>query len=153
MKEPTIDRQRTVVTHGQASVIAQPRIGALHDPAPLVSPQGSAVLRWRLAPSFTMRNDQFDAAPSQLLAQRIRSSFLLSSISPHLWFLVIQKPQFLLFTSTQSLTSAARSLPAPPPCKRRTSPASSRRAARYASRARRGRLPHVASRLPDRLLT
>jgi len=100
MKEPTIDRQRTVVTHGQASVIAQPRIGALHDPAPLVSPQGSAVLRWRLAPSFTMRNDQFDAAPSQLLAQRIRSSFLLSSISPHLWFLVIQKPQFLLFTST-----------------------------------------------------
>src|SRR5215831_971480 len=71
MKEPTIDRQRTVVAHGQTSVVAQPRKGALNDPASLVSPQGSAVLRGRLASPFTMRNDQLDAAPSELLAQRI----------------------------------------------------------------------------------
>jgi len=32
MKEPMIDRQRTVVAHGQASVIAQPLKGALLDP-------------------------------------------------------------------------------------------------------------------------
>ena len=50
------------------------------------------------------------------------------------------------------LTSAVPFLPAPPPCTLRTSPASSRRAARYASRACRGRLPRAASRLPDRLL-
>ena len=71
MKEPTIDRQRTVVAHGQTSVVAQPRKGALNDPASLVSPQGSAVLRGRLAPSFAMRNDQLDAVPRILLAQRI----------------------------------------------------------------------------------
>ncbi len=71
MKEPTIDRQRTIVAHGQAPVVAQPSKDALHDLAPLVSPQGSAVLRGRLAPPFTMRNDQLDTAPSELLPQRI----------------------------------------------------------------------------------
>jgi hypothetical protein len=71
MKEPTIDRQRTVVAHGQAPVVPQPRKSALNDPAPFVSPQASAVLRGRLAPTFPMRNDQLEATPSELLAQRI----------------------------------------------------------------------------------
>jgi len=46
--------------------------------------------------------------------------------------------------NTQSLTSAARSLPPPPPCTLCTSQASWPRAARYASRGCRGRLPRRA---------
>ena len=51
-------------------------------------------------------------------------SFLLLVVSGN------EKPQFLLLTNTQSLTSAARPMPAPPPRTMRTSPASSRRPAR-----------------------
>jgi hypothetical protein len=44
MKKSTIDRERTVVAHDQASEVSQTGIGAFHDPSPLVTSQDSSVL-------------------------------------------------------------------------------------------------------------
>src|SRR5262245_23918797 len=52
-----------------------------------------------------------------------------------------------------SFIAAALCRTAPPPCTRRTSRASSRRAAQCAFRAARGRPPHAEERSPDRLPT
>ena len=80
MEKSTIDRERTVVAHNQASEVSQPGIGAFHDPAPFVAPQGSSVLGCRSNPIPLVRTDQFDAA----LAQRLRNrslSYALSAIT------------------------------------------------------------------------
>src|SRR5208283_1861008 len=71
MKEATIDRQRAVVTHRQAPKVAQPGDGALNDPAPFVTPQRSAILRGRFAPTRTMRSDGFDTTSTQFFSQPI----------------------------------------------------------------------------------
>ena len=71
MKEPAINRQRAIITHGQSPEVAQPSKGALDDPAPLVTPQGSAILHRRFAATFAMRDDWFNPAPTQLLAQPV----------------------------------------------------------------------------------
>jgi hypothetical protein len=71
MKETAIDRQRTDVAHSQPSEVAQPGERALDDPAPFVTPQGSTVLHRRFAPTFTMRDDRFDAPSTKLSAQSI----------------------------------------------------------------------------------
>src|SRR5437899_7336806 len=71
MKERAINRQRAVVAHHQSAEVAEPGDGAFHRPPPLTAPQGPAVLRRGLATILAMRNDQLDAAPGQLLAQRV----------------------------------------------------------------------------------
>src|SRR3989454_2302315 len=71
MKERAINRQRAVVAHHQSEEVAEPGDGAFHRPPPLTAPKGPAVLRRGLATILAMRNDQLDAAPGQLLAQRV----------------------------------------------------------------------------------
>src|SRR5712692_2975470 len=71
MKERAINRQRAVVAHDQSAEVAQPGDGAFHRPPPLVAPQRTAVLGRGLATIPAMRDDQLDAAPGQLLAQRV----------------------------------------------------------------------------------
>src|SRR5208283_294901 len=71
MKKSTIDRERTVVAHDQASEVSQPGIGAFHDPSPLVTPQDSSVLGGRPDAIPLVRTDQFDSALPQALPQRI----------------------------------------------------------------------------------
>ena len=71
MKERPINRQRAIVADDQAAEVAEPGEGAFHGPAPPVSPERPAVLGRRLAPILAVRGDQLDAAPGQLLAQRV----------------------------------------------------------------------------------
>src|SRR2546428_8054261 len=71
MKERAINRQRAVVPHHQSAEVAEPSDGASHRPPPLIAPQRPAVLRRGLATILAMRDDQLDAAPGQLLAQRV----------------------------------------------------------------------------------
>src|SRR2546428_12512963 len=71
MKERSIDREGAVVAHDQASEVAQPRVGALDDPAPFVSPKRAAVLRCRSNAISLVRADQFDPPLPQPLAQWI----------------------------------------------------------------------------------
>jgi len=71
MKKSTIDRQRAVVAHNQASKVSQPGISAFHDPSPLVTSQGSSVLGGRTDAIPLVRADQFDSALPQALPQRI----------------------------------------------------------------------------------
>src|SRR5260370_3057262 len=65
MKERPVNREGAVVAHDQASEVAQPRVGALDDPAPFVAPQCPAILRCRPNAIFLVRADP------QPLAQRI----------------------------------------------------------------------------------
>jgi hypothetical protein len=62
MKKNTIDRERTVVAHNQASEVSQPAIGASQD---------SSVLSGRPNAIPLVRTDQFDSALPQALPQRI----------------------------------------------------------------------------------
>jgi len=71
MKERAINRQRAVVAHHQSAEVAEPGDGAFHRPPPLIAPQRPAVLRRGLATIPAMRDDQLDAAPGQLLPQRV----------------------------------------------------------------------------------
>ena len=71
MKKGTIDRERTVVAHNQASEVSQPGISAFHDPSPLVTSQDSSVLGGRTDAILLVRADQFDSALPQALPQRI----------------------------------------------------------------------------------
>ena len=71
MKEGLINRERAVVADDQPTEVAEPCEGAFHCPPPPVSPERPAVLRGWLPPVLAMRSDQLDAAPGQLLAQRI----------------------------------------------------------------------------------
>ena len=71
MKKSTIDRERTVVAHDQASKVSQPDIGAFHDPSPLVTSQDSSVLSCRPNAIPLVRTNQFDSALPQALPQRI----------------------------------------------------------------------------------
>src|SRR3990172_8120327 len=71
MKERPINRQRAVVADDQPTEVAEPGERAFHGPAPPVAPQRPAVLRGGLARILAMRDDQLDAAPGQLLAQRV----------------------------------------------------------------------------------
>jgi len=71
MKERPINGQRAVVADDQPAEVAQPGEGAFHRPAPPVSPERPAVLGRGLAPILAVRSDQLDAAPGQLLAQRV----------------------------------------------------------------------------------
>src|SRR6266568_4233470 len=71
MKESSIDCERTVVAHDQASEVSQPGVGAFHDPSSFVPSQGSAILGCRSNAILLVRADQFDAALPQSFAQRI----------------------------------------------------------------------------------
>src|SRR5580704_14991958 len=71
MKEGAIDGERAVVAHHQTSEVSQPAVGAFHDPSPLVTPQGSAVLGCRPNAILLVRADQSDPTPLQALPQRI----------------------------------------------------------------------------------
>jgi len=71
MKEGMVNLQPAVVTNDQAAEVSQPGEGAFHGPAPPISPERPAVLRRWLAPILAVRGDQLDAAPGQLLPQRV----------------------------------------------------------------------------------
>ena len=71
MKKSTIDRERTIVAHDQASEVSQPGIGTFHDPSPLVTSQDSSVLGGRPHAIPLVRTDQFNSALPQALPQRI----------------------------------------------------------------------------------
>jgi hypothetical protein len=71
MKKGLVNRQRPVIAHHQPAEVAEPCEGAFDGPASPVAAQRSAVLRRRSASILPMWRDQLDAAPRQLLAQRI----------------------------------------------------------------------------------
>src|SRR6266404_4872774 len=71
MKEGAIDCERAIVTHHQATEVAEPGVSAFDDPTPLVTSQGATILRRRFLPVRAMRNNQFDASSCQPLTQRI----------------------------------------------------------------------------------
>src|SRR6266852_8966997 len=71
MKKGPVDGERAVIAHDEALGISQPADGALHDPAPLVPPQGPAILRRWLLAIRVMRSDQLDSSPGQPLPQRV----------------------------------------------------------------------------------
>ena len=62
MKERTVDRERTVVSHDQASEVSEPGVGAFDNPSPFVATQGSAILRRGSNAISLVRADQFDPA-------------------------------------------------------------------------------------------
>src|SRR5713101_4953430 len=71
MKEGAIDCERAIVTHHQATEVAEPGVSAFDDPTPLVTSQGATILRRRFLPVRAMRDNQFDASSCQPLTQRI----------------------------------------------------------------------------------
>ena len=71
MKERPINGQRAVVADDQSAEVAEPSEGAFHDPPSLVAAQRPTVLGRSFASIPAMRGDQLDAAPGQLLAQRV----------------------------------------------------------------------------------
>ena len=71
MKERAIDLERTVVAYHQAPEVPQPCVGALHDPATLIAPQRSSVLRGGSNAILLVRADQLDPANLQTMPQRI----------------------------------------------------------------------------------
>src|SRR5229473_7739879 len=71
MKEGAIDCERAIVTHHQATEVAEPGVSAFDDPTPLVTSQGATILRRRFLPVRAMRDNQFDASSRQPLTQRI----------------------------------------------------------------------------------
>ncbi len=71
MKERPINGQRAVVAHHQSAEVAEPSESPFYGPSPFVAPQRPAVLRGGLATILAMRDDQLDAAPGQLLPQRV----------------------------------------------------------------------------------
>ena len=71
MKERAKDCERAVVAHHQASEVSEPGVGAVDDPAPPVTSQGSAILRRGPHAILLVRTDQFDPALPEALPQRI----------------------------------------------------------------------------------
>src|SRR6266851_3799793 len=71
MKECAKDCERAVVAHHQALDVSEPGVGAFDDPAPPVTPQGSAILRRGPHAILLVRTDQFDPALPETLPQRI----------------------------------------------------------------------------------
>src|SRR6266571_6717338 len=71
MKERAKNCERAVVAHHQASEVSEPGVGAFDDPAPPVTPQGSAILRRGPHAILLVRTDQFDRALPEALPQRI----------------------------------------------------------------------------------
>src|SRR5712692_3506428 len=71
MKERSIDGKRAVVAYHQPAGVAEPCDHAVRPPSPLVGPQRPAVLRRGVATILVARGDQLDAAPGQLLPQRV----------------------------------------------------------------------------------
>src|SRR2546425_12116845 len=71
MKERSIDGKRAVVAYHQPAEVAEPCDRAFHTPSPLVAPQRPAVLRRGVATILVPRGEQLDAAPGQLLPQRV----------------------------------------------------------------------------------
>jgi hypothetical protein len=71
MKKGAIDWERAIVTHYQATEVAEPGVGAFDDPTPLVPPQCPAILGCWPNAIFLVRADQFDAARPQAFSQRI----------------------------------------------------------------------------------
>src|SRR5712664_1459319 len=71
MKEGAIDCKRAIVTHHQATEVAEPGVSAFDDPTPLVTSQRATILRRRFLPVRAVRRDQFDASSCQPLTQRI----------------------------------------------------------------------------------
>src|SRR5258708_19797381 len=71
MKEGAIDCKRAIVTHHQATEVAEPGVSAFDDPTPLVTSQRATILRRRFLPVRAMRDNQFDASSCQPLTQRI----------------------------------------------------------------------------------
>jgi len=55
MKEGAIDCERAIVTHHQATEVAEPSISAFDDPTPLVTSQRATILRRRFLPVRAMR--------------------------------------------------------------------------------------------------
>src|SRR6266576_4253228 len=70
MKEGAIDCERAIVTHHQATEVAEPGVSAFDDPMPLVTSQRATVLGRRFLPVRAMRGNQFDASSCQPLPQR-----------------------------------------------------------------------------------
>jgi hypothetical protein len=71
MKEALVNGQRAVVAHHQSAEVPESGKSTFYGPSPLVAPQRPAVLRRGLAMIPAMGNDQLDAVPGQLLAQRV----------------------------------------------------------------------------------
>jgi hypothetical protein len=64
-------RYGRLLTDDQAAEVAQPGEGAFRGPARPVAPERPTVLGRGLAPILAARGDQLNAAPGQLLAQRV----------------------------------------------------------------------------------
>ena len=69
MKKRPVDGERAVVAHDQAPIVPDPADGALHDPAPLVSPEGSPILGRRPRSVPVMRRNQLDSSLRQAMTQ------------------------------------------------------------------------------------
>src|SRR5579883_971330 len=59
------------MTNKQPAKLSQPSIGPLHDPAALVPPQLAPVFVPPMVVVLAIRDDQFDSATAQSLAQRV----------------------------------------------------------------------------------
>src|ERR1700676_1749559 len=64
-------RERAMVGHDESAEIAEPSEGAFDGPPSFIAAPRPAILGRRLAPILALRGDQLDAAPGQLLAQRV----------------------------------------------------------------------------------
>ncbi|MGA9133290.1 MAG: hypothetical protein WB384_14890 [Candidatus Sulfotelmatobacter sp.] len=71
MEKAAIDAQDAVLAHQQATVVLEPREGALDFPSLLVPSKFAAVLPPPALPVAAMGNQQFDTASPESLAQRV----------------------------------------------------------------------------------
>src|SRR5581483_11908528 len=59
------------MTNQQSTKLTQPRVGSLHDPAPLIAAQFTSIFIASLRTILAIRHDQVDALLPQSLSQRI----------------------------------------------------------------------------------
>ncbi len=60
-----------LMTNQQAAKLSKPGVGSLHDPAPLITAQFVSVFVPPMVVVLAIRDDQFDSATAQSLAQRV----------------------------------------------------------------------------------
>ena len=71
MEKRVVDGERSIPSHDQPKVIADPSEGAHDNPARPETAQGATVLRRRLAAAATVARDQFDVTPRQPSPQKV----------------------------------------------------------------------------------
>src|SRR4028119_1858842 len=93
MHQSRENNRRTFITHRQAAEVLQPGVGALNNPAMLVTPQLAAVLMGRFAVVLACGNNRLHTTLHQLLAYSVA---VVALVSNQMFWLSLQPCLFKL---------------------------------------------------------